>query len=124
MATIINSGGMKVIQLPTVPTYTYNITNSTSSTGEGTIIAFVFMTNSPDGMFYWTNSGTTSASDFSDNSNMGSFSTSGGMGIITRTLVNDAMTEGTETIVFEIRTVSPGGAIVASSTVVINDTST
>ena len=86
-------------------------------------VSFIFTTDGQDGTFYWTNSGTTTFDDFVDGSNMGSFSTSGGVGVITRTLVEDVTTEGTETIVFEVRTVSPGGAIVASSTVTINDTS-
>lgn len=125
MAIIINSGGLKLFQMAAEPPEpTYDITSTTALTDEGTSVMFVFTTTGPDGMFYWTNSGTTSFSDFSDGSNMGSFSTSGGTGIITRTLINDESTEGEETIVFEVRTVSPGGAIVASTTVVINDSST
>ncbi len=121
MAIIFNSSGLKVLQANTVPTY--DITSTTALTDEGTSVMFVFTTTGPDGMFYWTNSGTTSAADFSDGSNTGSFSTSGGFGLITRTFVNDELTEGEETIVLEVRTVSPSGAIVASNTVVINDTS-
>lgn len=125
MPTIINNSGLKLFQMAAEPPApTYGVTCSSTPTDEGTSVVFAFTTTGPDGLFYWTNSGTTSESDFSDGSNMGSFSTSGGLGIISRTLIDDATTEGEETIVFEVRTVSPGGAIVASTTVVVNDSST
>jgi hypothetical protein len=74
--------------------------------------------------FYWTNSGTTNASDFVQNITSGSFVTTGGSGSVTLTLVEDRFTEGSETIQYHVRTGSISGSIIASSPIlVINDTS-
>lgn len=105
---------------------TYSVTPSTSSVNEGSSVSFsVSVSGSFTGTLYWTNSGTTSGADFSDGQNSGSISVSGGTGSLTRTLSNDATTEGGETIVIQLRTGSTGGTVVAtSSTVTVADTST
>lgn len=76
---------------------------------------------------YWTNTGTTSAADFDDNANSGSFTISAsgsppvGSASVTRTTVTDLFTEGTETIVFNIQ-LTPG-TTEATATVNVSDTS-
>lgn len=111
---------------PSTPTYT--ITPSVTSVNEGSSVTYTIQTaNVPTGItLYWTNAGTTSANDFSDLVNSGSFVTnSSGIGTVTRTLRNDLTTEGSETIILQIRVTSITGTIVkTASTVTVNDTST
>ena len=72
-------------------------------------------------LFTCTNASTT----FVDSANSGSVTINTNTGIITRILNNDLQTEGSETIVIQLRTGSLTGSVVASaSTVIINDTST
>jgi hypothetical protein len=105
-------------------TPTYSVTANTATVDEGGTVTFTITTSVNDGTtLYWTNSGNTSAADFVDSSNSGSFIISGGIGTVSRTLLNDVTTEGSENIVFEVRTVSTSGTIVASNTVIVNDTS-
>jgi hypothetical protein len=109
---------------PTGPTY--SISPSTSSINEGSSVTFtITTTNVANGTtLYWTNSGTSVAGDFSDSINSGSITITNGSGSVSRTLRNDATTEGSETIILQIRTGSTSGTIVAtSSTVTIGDTS-
>lgn len=111
---------------PTTPTYT--ITPSVTNVNEGSSVTYTIQTaNVPTGItLYWSNAGTTSANDFSDLANSGSFVTnSSGIGTVTRTLRNDLTTEGSETIILQIRVTSETGTIVkTASTVTVNDTST
>ena len=101
--------------------YTLNV--STSSMDEGSSVTYTFTTTGPDGTFYWTNAGTTTASDFSDGFNSGSFAITSGTGSVSRTVLLDQLTEGSETIVFQVRSGSYSGSIVASNTITANDTS-
>jgi len=105
---------------------TYAIAPNVNSVDEGSSVVFtVTTTNVPNGtLLYWTNSGTTTFSDFTDNANSGDVTITGNTGTITRTLKNDAISDGTETIILNLRTISTSGTIVAtSSTVTVNDTS-
>ena len=101
------------------------ITPDVSSMNEGatvtwTINAIGFGT----GTLYYTNSGTTGASDFTDGLNSGSIAITADSGTLTKTLINDLSTEGSETIIIQIRTGSTSGTIVGtSSTVTVADTS-
>jgi hypothetical protein len=76
---------------------------------------------------YWTNTGTTGTTDFTDGFNDGSFSITAsgsppvGTAQVTRTTVTDQFTEGTETIVFNLQ--YPSGTTQASTTVNVSDTS-
>lgn len=111
-------------QAPIIPTY--NITPTTSSVNEGGLITFnISTTNVANSTtLYWTNAGTTNSSDFNDNSNNGSITITSGAGSFSRTLINDLTTEGSETIVIQLRTGSISGPVVATaSTVTVNDTS-
>ena len=103
--------------------YISNLSASAASINEGSTVTFTFTTTGPNDTFYWTNSGTTSETDFSDSVNSGSFTTTSGTGSITRTLTNDLATEGTETIIMNVRTGSYSGTIIASASVNVNDTS-
>ena len=105
---------------------TYAVSPNVSSVNEGGSVTWTITTGGvPNGTtLYWTNAGTTTAADFSDSSNSGSFTISANSGTITRTLTNDLTTEGSETIIIQIRTASTSGTVVAtSSTVTVNDTS-
>lgn len=107
----------------------YTITPNTSSVNEGSSVTFnVATTNVPNGTtLYWTTStvsGSINTSDFNDGVTSGSFTINNNFGSITRTLANDATTEGSESFQLQLRTESVSGTIVAtSSTVTIGDTS-
>ena len=104
----------------------YTISPNLTSVNEGSAVIWtITTTNLPNGtILYWTNGGTTNASDFTDNSNSGTITINGNTGTLTRSLNNDTATEGTETIIIRLHTISTSGTIVAtSSTVTVNDTS-
>jgi hypothetical protein len=107
------------------PAPTYSVSPSSGSVNEGgNVIYTVTTTNFGYGTLYWTNSGTTSSADFTDGQNSGSVNISNNIGYITRTLSSDALTEGSESIIIDIRTSSTSGTIVATAgTVTVNDTS-
>ena len=104
--------------VPTTPTY--SVTPSATAVAEGTTVTFnVTTTNLPgDNILYWTNAGTTSAADFSDGANSGAILIRDNAGWIARTFVSDAATEGNETLIFQLRTGSTAGPIVATATTV------
>lgn len=108
-----------------VVTPTYSIVPSASSVNEGSAITFtITTTNVGSATLYWTNSGTTSAADFSDNLNSGSITITSNSGSLSKTLASDLTTEGSETIIINLRTGSTSGPIVATaSTVAVSDTS-
>lgn len=107
----------------------YSLAESTTSINEGDSVEFTLTTSGiPDGTtLYYTTSGITSASDFSDSSLSGSFVVNSGIATVTRTLSEDLSrigTEGTETFQIQIRTNNTSGNIVAtSSTITVSDTS-
>lgn len=104
----------------------YSITPSTTSVNEGQTVTFTIVTTGfGSGTLYWTNSGTTVGADFTDGQNSGAITITSNSGSFSRTLSNDATTEGSETIQIQLRTSSPSGPIVStSSTVTVADTST
>lgn len=106
--------------------FNYFVTPSITSVNEGSSVTFnVYVPNFGSGIVYYTNSGTTSSADFSDGVNSGTISIINDNGAITKTLTNDNLTEGSETIIFQLRTGSTSGPIVATaSTVTVADTST
>jgi hypothetical protein len=108
-------------------TISYVVSPSATSVNEGSTVTFsITTTNVPDGTpLYWSNAGTTSATDFTPNASLGGVTISGGTASFSLTLANDATTEGPETIVVQLRTGSTTGPIVATAaTVTVNDTST
>ena len=104
---------------------TYGITPSTTSVNEGGTVTYtVTTTNFGSGTLYYTNSGTTAAADFVDGVNSGSITITANSGTLTKQLVNDVTTEGTESIVIQLRIGSTSGAVVATaSSVTVADTS-
>jgi hypothetical protein len=104
---------------------TYAIVESASTVGEGNSITFTVTTANvaSNTSLYWTvNNISTSNADFTANS--GSFVVTSNVGTITLTTISDYTTEGSETFNIQVRTVSIGGSIVATSnTITVNDTS-
>lgn len=107
---------------------TYSITPNTSTineTSSKTVSYTVTTTNTADNtVLYWTNSGTTTADDFSDSVSNGSVTIINNSGTITRTMSSDLATETSETIILSLRTGSNTGPIVAvATTVTVTDSS-
>lgn len=105
---------------------TYSISPNVASVNEGSSVSWnITTTNFGSGTLYYTNSGTAGSGDFTDALNSGSITITNNSGTLTKTLVDDLTTEGSETIVMELRTDSTSGTIVATaSSVTVNDTST
>lgn len=123
-----NAGGL-ILGRPWVP-LSYTISPASASTDEGATITYDIVTvGVADGAtLYWTNLGTTTASDFDDNTNSGSFTVSGNIqlsqGSVVRAVKNDSLTEDAQSIILQLRTTSTSGPVVATaSTVTVNDTS-
>jgi hypothetical protein len=122
-ANIINNFAVSSIAPNTI---SYTITPSVSTTNEGTTVTYtVTTTNLANGsIIYWTNSGSTQAADFTDGVNSGSVTINSNSASFARSVSNDALTDGPETIQIILRTGSTAGPIVASSNSVnVNDTS-
>lgn len=119
-ATTTSLGGGAPVQPAT-----YNITPSTTSVNEGGSVTWTInTTNFGSGTLYYTNTGTATVSDFGDVQNSGSITITNDVGTLTKTLINDVSTEGSETVIIQLRTGSTSGTIVkTSSTVTVTDTS-
>lgn len=108
-------------------TATYSISTTSTIVNEGTTVTYTVTTTSvPNGYtLYYSNSGTTTALDFTDGLNSGSVTVTNNTATITRTLLNDlSYNEGSETLIIQLRTGSTTGTVVATaSTVTILDTS-
>ena len=103
----------------------YSVSPNTSNINESQSVTFTTTTvGVPDNTtLYYTISGTVTAADFSSGSLSGSFVVNSNSGAVTLTAAAEYSTEGSETFVFQVRTGSTSGPIVAtSSTVTINDT--
>lgn len=108
------------------PIPTYSIIESASSVNEGQSVTYnVYTSNVDNGtVLYWTNSGTSTTSDFSGGTNSGNFTINANTGSFSVTTLEDYTTEGSETIIINLRTGSISGNVVATAnTVTINDTS-
>jgi len=108
----------------------YTITRTPGTVDEGDTITYTVSTiGVPDGtVLYWTHTGMINTADFDDNAISGtvtiSTSNNVGSGSFTRTLVEDATTEGTEILTMQIRTGSISGPVVATAQAVnVLDTS-
>ena len=110
---------------------TYAISNPDKvNVNEGESVSFtVSTTGIPAGtVLYWTTTGAINPADFTDNSLTGTVTISGseasGTGTITRTLVEDKLTEGFETFFLNLKVGSiTGGTVATSGGVVVFDTS-
>lgn len=108
------------------PPPTYSVSPSTTLLNEGSTVSYTVNTTgvSNGTTLYWTNSGSATSSDFVGTANSGSFTITSDIGTITRQLISDLTTEGSETIILQIRTGSITGTIVAISAIVtITDSS-
>jgi hypothetical protein len=105
---------------------TYAISSNTTSVNEGGTITYtVTTTNVPNNTYlYWINYGSTSAADFTSNSNSGSVLIYNNSGTFNRTLINDQTTEGSETDYIFLYSDSEYSNFVAyTGQVTVNDTS-
>lgn len=124
-----NSIGFTADPIGGIPTITANV----SSVNEGNTVAFSVSNITANafayanGIYYWTTnsiSGTITAADFVGSANTGSFTITNGSGTISRTVLADVTTEGTEIFTISVRENSTGGNIIATSAnVTIVDTS-
>ena len=106
----------------TRPAPLYTISPSATVINEGNTVVFAITTkNVADGTsLYWTNSGSTTAQDFTSAINSGSVTVSNNASTLgITTLDSDDPDEGNETIVIALRTGSTSGPIVANATAVI-----
>ena len=104
----------------------YAVAPNTTSINEGGSVTYtITTTNLPNGTtVYWTNAGTAVAADFSGGVNSGSVTVNNNTATFSLTTVSDATTEGSETIIIQIRTISTSGTVVATAaTVTVADTS-
>ena len=86
-----------IVSIGDVSQTAYSLVASTGSINESGTVTYTFTTTGPDGTFYWSNSGTTVYTDFSDAINSGSFAVTAGTGSVSRTVLADNLTEGNET---------------------------
>jgi hypothetical protein len=95
----------------------YAITANTPSQDEGRSIVYTITTTGvSDGtLVYWINVGTTSGADFPNAVNDGSVAIINGTATITRSAEADLTTEGTESIIIELRSGSVNGPLLATS---------
>jgi len=121
--TVVTSSTVQVFDT-SIPTY--SIAADVNPVAEGNKVTFTVTTQGvPDGTtLFWTNSGTTTAADFYENTNSGNFTVSNNRGTVSRILYYDLLTEGSQSIIFQVRTGSTSGTIVAFSVpVTVTDTS-
>ena len=106
-------------------TATGGFVSATEITESGRIDFIITTVGLSDGTtLYWTNAGTTSASDFLQNVNSGSFIVTSNQGTFSLNIAPDGWpAEGPETVVIQIRTGSISGTIIAvSAPLTITDT--
>lgn len=110
----------------------YDVTSSTSNVNEGGAVTFTITSAGiPIGTtIYWSNEGTTIASDFTQNQNNGSITFDTSVKTVTLNLKNDYTTEGVESIIFRLRSgsvvgdfIDPVGSFQTTASVTVNDTS-
>lgn len=119
---VATSSTITVVDTPS----TYTVSQTATSVNEGGSVTFTLTTtNVVNGtIIYWNTSGTASAADFTDGVSTGSVTINNNTGSITRSLSNDATTEGSETFVIRFYEDASRTVLVAtSSTVTIGDTS-
>lgn len=112
----------------TTPPPEYNLLANTTSINEGSSVTFTVITQFvPNGTtLYWTTSGSgITSGDFTDGTLTGSVTINSNTASFTRTLRNDATTEGLETFSVSLRITNISGTVVAGPVEVdVSDTST
>jgi len=121
---VATSSSITVNDISTTPIPSYSVTASANPVNEGASVTFTTNTaNVADNTtLFWTNTGTSNAADIGG-SNSGSFTITSNVGSVTLGIAADQTTEGSETIIFNVKTGSTGGETVAQAGVTINDTS-
>ena len=116
----VSGSGWSYTSAYVTPPPTYSVSPSATLANEGNTVTYTVNTSGVANgtVLYWTNSGTTSAQDFTSNTNSGSFTVSADLGSIVIQLSSDLITEGPETIILQIRTGSILGPVVATSSIV------
>lgn len=120
------SNWSSVISFTTSSTPTYNVSTTNSTYSEGNNINFnISTTNITNGTaLYWTISGSgITSGDFNSGGLSGSVTINSNTAVVSESIASDQLTEGTESLTFQLRTGSTSGTIVASTTKTINDTS-
>lgn len=124
----VDSVGGLLLTTLSLTAETYSVVESTTSANEGDIVTFTInTTNISDGTdLYWSLgvvSGSVTTADFADPTS-GTVTINNNTASVSITITQDATTEGSEEFVFQLRTNSISGTIVAnSSNITINDTS-
>jgi len=125
---IVTSSSAVAVNDTSLTPYIYSISTDppTIDNDEGTTFTFtVTAQNFGNGTLYWTNGGTSTGADFTDGANSGSIPIVQDGGSFTRTVKNDLLTDGTETLIIQLRTGNTNGTIVLTdATRRIRDTST
>lgn len=104
----------------------YKIVPSVATANEGSSVTFTVVTQGliNGTVLYWTNEGNSIATDFSDGVNAGQVTINNDTATIQRTLAEDGLLEGSESLVIALRTGSIYGPIVAlAPSVLVYDTS-
>jgi len=103
----------------------YNVYASTSTISEGSTVTFTIITqNVPTNtQLYWKLSGTGSPADISPATINGLTVIVNNSATVTKTILADLSTEGTETLVFDVTKTTDTSTVIASTTTNIDDTS-
>jgi hypothetical protein len=124
-----NTGGLQTGRPWADTVVSYNVIPRELTVDEGLengTVFDIYTTGIPDGVIYFTVTGTVDGADF-DGGNLPSGSTfiNDGVSAVSFGLLADELPEGTETYALQLRTGSTSGPIVATSEfVTVNDTST
>ena len=103
---------------------TYSVSASAASINEGQSVTFTITTrNVASGTTLYYTLGNMTAADITGGATSGTVAITNNSGSVAVTVAADSATEGTETMIFQLRTVSTSGTIVATNSVTIADTS-
>lgn len=119
---VVTSSPVTVNDTSITPAYTL-ISSASSVDENSSTFTFTFTTTDQNGTYYWENIGTSSAEDFSDNLNSGTFVVSSGVGTIQRAAKADLITDANETVILQVRGTESGPVLATSNAVTITDTS-
>lgn len=120
--TIIGYSAWSIaISFSTSAVVTYAVVPTLVNVAEGNSVIYNINTaNVANGTeLFWSISGTgITAADFSDNTLTGSVTINGNSGSVSRTIALDYLSETTEDMLFQLRSVSPTGTVLATSAIV------
>lgn len=101
---------------------TWNIIANPSMVDEGGTVTWTITSNALPGTYYWSieQTGGISGADFTNTAMSGTFALVNGTATVIKTLSNDTIVEGSETITFNVAK-TQGGVAVKTSTVIVAD---